>query len=331
MEKIDFVITWVDGSDEKWIAKKREYERRQAETEQAEDVRYREWGLLPYLFRGIERYAPWVNHVFLVTDGQIPEWLNTDHPKVSVVYHDRFIPHEYLPTFNSHTIELNLHRIPGLSEQFVYFNDDCFLTGKCRPEDFFKNGKPVDEATLNGINGTDHEFAEIQFHNMALMNSYYSVKDCKKNLRKWLKPSYGRNLFRTLLLLPFQRIQGIYNPHGPMSVLKQTCVKLWERDRAVLDATCRCRFRKGENVSAYIYRYEQLLSGQFAAHKSFNKYCSVTETAEQIEKNIRKYKMVCINDAELSEERFLQKREEIQEVMEKAFPLRSAFEKEEPA
>ena len=170
MEKIDFVITWVDGSDEKWIAKKREYERRQAETEQAGDVRYREWGLLPYLFRGIERYAPWVNHVFLVTDGQIPKWLNTDHPKVSVVYHDRFIR----------------------------------------------------------IHGKDHEFAEIQFHNMALMNSHYSVKDCKKNLRKWLKPSYGRNLFRTLFLLPFQRLQGIYNPHGrPVSSLGKGTGPYW--------------------------------------------------------------------------------------------------------
>lgn len=336
MEKIDFVITWVDGSDEKWLAKKKEYEKLQTETEKAEkkarkketDARYRDWGLLPYLFRGIEQYASWVNHVFLVTDHQIPEWLNADHPQLTVVDHDRFIPDEYLPTFNSHTIELNIHRIPGLSEQFVYFNDDCFLTGVCRPEDFFKHGKPVDEASLNGINGKDNEFARIQFQNMALMNCHYSVKDCKKHLSKWLRPSYGRNLFRTLLLLPFQRLQGIYNPHGPMSVLKQTCQKLWERDGAVLDATCRCRFRKDENVSAYIYRYEQLLSNRFIAHKSLNKYCSVTEPAGKIAQNIKKYKMVCINDAELEEKQFLRKRKEIQKIMENVFPSKSAFEKE---
>lgn len=361
MEKIDFVITWVDGSDEKWLAKKKEYERLKAKEEETaksgtgkkeqeknpaaegrgeiepaaggkdRDVRYREWGLLPYLFRGIEQYASWADHIYLVTDHQIPEWLNTDHSKLSVVFHEAFIPKEYLPTFNSHTIELNLHRIPGLSEQFVYFNDDFFLTGPCRPEDFFRKGRPVDEAALNGINGEDNEFAEIQFHNMALMNCHYSVKDCKKNLSKWLKLSYGRNLFRTLFLLPFQRLQGIYNPHGPMPVLKETCRKLWERDGKVLEETCRCRFREGSNVSPYIFRYEQLLSGQFAAHKSFNKYCPVTEPADRIARNMKKYKMVCINDAELSEKQFLQKREEIHRIMEKAFPFRSAFEKEEPA
>lgn len=344
MEKIDFVITWVDGSDEKWLAKKREYEKQQAEIavkgeterkaekgkagKKGADARYRDWGLLPYLFRGIEQYASWVNHVFLVTDHQIPEWLNRDYPKLSVVFHDQFIPKEYLPTFNSHTIELNLHRIPGLSEQFVYFNDDCFLTGMCRPEDFFKHGRPVDEASLNGINGKDNEFARIQFQNMALMNCYYSVNDCKRNLSKWLRPSYGRNLFRTLLLLPFQRLQGIYNPHGPMAVLKQTCRKLWERDGDVLDATCRCRFRKGDNVSAYIYRYEQLLSNHFIPHKSQNKYCSVAEPAGKIARNVKKYKMVCINDAELEEKQFLRKRKEIQRIMENAFPSKSAFEKE---
>ena len=338
MEKIDFVITWVDGNDKKWLAKKKEYEKRQTgveavsgekETEEREkDVRYRDWGLLPYLFRGIEQYAPWVNHVFLVTDHQVPKWLNADHPKLSVVYHDEFIPACYLPTFNSHTIELNLHRIPGLSEQFVYFNDDCFLTGACRPEDFFWHGLPVDEASLNGINGKDNEFANIQFHNMALMNCHYSVKDCKKHLSKWLKLSYGRNLFRTLFLLPFQRLQGIYNPHGPMPVLKKTCRKLWERDGDVLDETCRCRFRRGENVSAYIFRYEQLLSNRFYAHRSFNKYCPVTEPASVIAGNVRKYKMVCINDAELEEKQFLRKRKEIQKIMESVFPSKSAFEKE---
>ena len=289
MEKIDFVITWVDGSDEKWLAKKREYEKLQTEkavkgererkAEKGEagkkgaDARYRDWGLLPYLFRGIEQYASWVNHVFLVTDHQIPEWLNRDYPKASVVYHDQFIPKEYLPTFNSHTIELNLHRIPGLSEQFVYFNDDCFLTRMCSPE-----------ASLNGINGKDNEFARIQFQNMALMNCYYSVNDCKKNLSKWLRPSYGRNLFRTLLLLPFQRLQGIYNP--------------------------------------------QLLTHWFIPHKSQNKYCSVAEPAGMIARNVKKYKMVCINDAELEEKQFLRKRKEIQRITENAFPSKSAFEKE---
>ena len=124
MKEIDFVITWVDGSDENWQKKKRKY----IEDKAGDEVHYRDWGLLRYLFRSIEKYAPWVHRVYLVTDGQTPEWLNTEHKKLVVTDHKDFIPAEYLPTFNSHTIELNLHRIRGLEEQFVYFNDDFLLT-----------------------------------------------------------------------------------------------------------------------------------------------------------------------------------------------------------
>lgn len=341
MEKIDFVITWVDGSDEKWLAKKKEYEKLQIEAEKGskgkeeketggkeETVRYREWNLLPYLFRGIEQYAPWVNHVFLVTDHQIPGWLNVEHPGLSVVYHDQFIPDKYLPTFNSHTIELNLHRIPGLSEQFVYFNDDCLLTKQCRPEDFFKHGKPVDEAALNGINGRDETFASIQFQNISFMNRYYSTGDCRKHLWKWLFPGYGTQMIRTLLLLPFNRLQGIYNPHGPMALLKSTCRQVWERDKKFLEATCSCRFRTGQNVSPYIFRYEQLLTGNFVPHKKIRQYCTVTDSPKQIIRFMKRYQMVCINDVELEEGQFLRKRREIRKIMENAFPSKSAFEKE---
>lgn len=324
MEKIDFVITWVDGADPAWLEKRQKFAlgERQSET-----VRYRDWGFLRYLFRGIEAYAPWVRHVWLVTDGQKPEWLDESCAKVSVVDHRDFIPEEYLPTFNSHTIELNLHRIPGLSEQFVYFNDDVLLTKKCGPEDFFVGGRPVDEASLNGINGRDQEFAEIQFQNMALMNRHYTVKDCKRRLTKWLRPGYGKNAVRTLLLLPFQRLQGIYNPHGPMPFLKKTCELLWERDNDAMDATCRCRFRKGNNVSAYVFRFEQLLSGNFVPKRNQNGYYTVETPAEEIKKGMKKHKTVCINDVDLTQEQFEQKKKQITTMLEQVFPKRSSFEK----
>lgn len=344
MEKIDFVITWVDGSDEEWLAKKKAYEGLRTEETKAggrvketgnakradmekPDVRYRDWGLLRYLFRGIERYAPWVHHIFLVTDRQLPEWLNTEHPKVSVVYHEEFIPSEYLPTFNSHTIELNLHRIPGLSEQFVYFNDDTFLTNACRPEDFFQHGRPVDEAVLNGINGKDEEFAAIQFQNISYMNRYYSTSDCRKHLWKWLYPSYGQQMIRTLLLLPFERLQGIYNPHGPMPLLKSTCRKVWERDREVMEHTCRCRFRSGQNVSPYIFRYEQLLKGDFIPHRRISRYCTVADSLEKIAKLMGRYQAVCINDTRMEEQKFLAAKKGIRRLMQQKFPEKSRFER----
>lgn len=121
---IDFVITWVDGDDPQWI-NKFEYFSKLSEGDKRM-VRYRNWDLLRYWFRGVEKYTPWVRYVFFVTEGHIPSWLNIKYTKLKIIKHSDFIPSEDLPLFNSRAIEVNLHRIPGLSEQFVYFNDDFF-------------------------------------------------------------------------------------------------------------------------------------------------------------------------------------------------------------
>lgn len=128
MDKIDFVLPWVDGSDSAWIKQRNEY--LGIKNDQTQDSRFRDWENLQYWFRGVEKFAPWVNHIYFVTWGHIPSWLNTDHPKLTVVKHEDYIPKQYLPTFSSHPIELNMHRIRGLSEQFVYFNDDTFIINK---------------------------------------------------------------------------------------------------------------------------------------------------------------------------------------------------------
>ena len=143
--EIDFVIAWVDGSDPNWQKEKQkhlaEFLKDESVVDQG-DYRYRDWDLLQYWFRSVEKYAPWVRKVHFVTCGQIPIWLNVNHPKLHIVNHEDYIPQEYLPTFNSHTIELNMHRIDGLSEQFVYFNDDMYITQRVAPTDFFMNGLP---------------------------------------------------------------------------------------------------------------------------------------------------------------------------------------------
>ena len=81
---------------------------------------------LQYWFRGVGKFAPWVNRIHFITYGHLPPWLNVDHPKINIVRHTDYIPKKYLPTFNSHVIELNIHRIEGLANCFVYFNDDTF-------------------------------------------------------------------------------------------------------------------------------------------------------------------------------------------------------------
>ncbi|XP_043196593.1 N-acetylglucosamine-1-phosphotransferase subunits alpha/beta-like [Amphibalanus amphitrite] len=96
---------------------------------------------LRYSLRSLERHAPWVRRVFLVTNGQIPDWLALDNPKLTLVTHEEIFPdHDHLPTFSSPAIEAHIHRIPGLSEHFLYFNDDVLLGQPVWPEDFLVPG-----------------------------------------------------------------------------------------------------------------------------------------------------------------------------------------------
>ena len=140
MEKIDFVILWVDGNDEVWLKEKCNYQNTEFNTIN----RFRDFDNLQYLFRGIEKYAPWVNNIFFITYGHLPKWLDTSNPKLKIITHKEFIPHEYLPTYNSNVIEMHLHRIKDLAEQFVVFNDDLFILNKLENLDFFENGKVKD-------------------------------------------------------------------------------------------------------------------------------------------------------------------------------------------
>ncbi|MDR1659735.1 MAG: Stealth CR1 domain-containing protein [Desulfovibrio sp.] len=143
---VDAVYTWVDGADSTHAAKRARWLSRQGAVHGSalEAARFRDNEELRYSLRALERFAPWVRRVILATDGQRPFWLRADHPKIRIVDHSEFIPHEYLPTFNSHVIEAYLHTITGLSEQYLYMNDDVFLARPCRKTDFFtSNGLPL--------------------------------------------------------------------------------------------------------------------------------------------------------------------------------------------
>ena len=135
---IDFVVLWVDGNDPEWRAEKAKYQG--AVTDDSNSVnRFRDWGLMPYWFRAVEKFTPWVHKIHFVTCGHVPEFLNLDHPKLSHVSHSDFLPQAALPTFSSHAIEMNIHRIPGLAEHFVYFNDDMFPLRPMPETAFFRD------------------------------------------------------------------------------------------------------------------------------------------------------------------------------------------------
>lgn len=131
---IDLVYTWVDGDDPGWVASKNATLRQLDRVDHPADShglsRYQHHDELRYSLRSVAQYADFVRHIFIVTDGQVPPWLNTEHEAVTVVDHrDIFPSDEYLPTFNSHAIECRLHHIKGLAEHYLYLNDD-FLFGR---------------------------------------------------------------------------------------------------------------------------------------------------------------------------------------------------------
>ncbi|CAM1302043.1 Uncharacterised protein g3139 [Pycnogonum litorale] len=102
------------------------------------DSRFSDNEELRYSLRSVEMHAPWIRHVYIVTNGQIPSWLNLDNPKVSIVTHQELFSNKsHLPTFSSPAIETHIHKIPGLSNKFLYLNDDVFFGKQMVPDDFY--------------------------------------------------------------------------------------------------------------------------------------------------------------------------------------------------
>lgn len=144
---VDLVYLWCDGHDPVWAAKKQRameaagipYE---PQSHATGDMRYMQMDELRYSLRSALANVPWINHIFIVTDNQRPHWLK-DHPKITVVDQNEIIPAEIQPTFSSDTIEAYLDQIPGLSEKFLYLNDDFFFNKPLKPTDFFDGDKPI--------------------------------------------------------------------------------------------------------------------------------------------------------------------------------------------
>ncbi|WP_229738537.1 Stealth CR1 domain-containing protein [Parapedobacter pyrenivorans] len=143
--EIDLVYLWVDGNDPKWQAKKRAFTGVVSDDSETNNKgRYVSNDELRYALRSAEKHAPWIRRIFIVTDDQRPDWLDADHPRIQVVDHKEIMPDTALPCFNSTVIEYFLYRIPGLSERFLFANDDMFFNADLRPGFFFSDdGYPI--------------------------------------------------------------------------------------------------------------------------------------------------------------------------------------------
>ena len=134
---IDVVYTWVDSQDPSWQQRFAARVGKPSQSTVSSELRYLSRDELRYSLRSIRRYAPWVRNIYIVTDDQTPAWFVGDAAVKIVSHRDIFPDTSVLPVFNSHAIESCLHRIPGLSEHFIYFNDDVFLGKRTKPTDFF--------------------------------------------------------------------------------------------------------------------------------------------------------------------------------------------------
>lgn len=281
---IDIVIPWVDGSDPEWQEAFKKYVALETGRDNNTEIRYRDWDNMQYLFRGIEKFAPWVRKVHLITTGQKPKWLNMNAPKLNFVRHEDFIPKEFLPTFSVRPIELNLHRIEGLAEHFVYFNDDYFLLRPVQPERFFRNGLPCDMAVLDTL-PMGGPRGHMLMNDVNVVNSHFKKNAVlKANPMKWLNPVYGSQLLRTVALLPFSVFPGFRNHHMPQAFLKSTIREVWDVEEPLLREVSSHRFRDITDVNQYMFRFWQLMSGKFHPANIAKGTCRYTISDGSVEK-----------------------------------------------
>lgn len=336
---IDFVVMWVDGNDLSWQDKMLSYK---GITEQSDPTRFRDWEIFKYWFRSVEMYAPWVHRVFLITDNQIPSWLNLSNPKLIVIDHKDYIPEEFLPTFNSHTIELNIHRIKGLSEHFVVFNDDTFINAPITTEYYFKNGLPCD-ATFEHIFSSRCYFPEvdiwginiIEFCDTQVINAHFNRKEVTKaNPKGWYGSYLGlKYRLQAYMIRLFGRteFQHLYSPHNERPFLKSIFEIAWKEEEQMLINSC-TRFRENVSLNLYFIRYWQLASNKFypANYIEAKKVIQLEQNNlmllenEMFDINI---KSLCLNDSSRCDYSSYQVlKPKVIQLFERKFPQKCSFE-----
>ena len=292
---MDIVITYVDGLDPVW---QKSYE--QYTNTPILEKRFRDWGTLKYLFRGIERNMPFIRKVHLVVSGesQVPKWI--DRNEVNIVLHKDIIPEKFLPTFNSNTIEMHLHCIEGLDEEFLYFNDDIFPMRAMKATDFFRDGK--------GVIAMSHHLLALDMFKKICRNSDRIVRRALD-----IKPT-----------LCFLRPQ-----HTTVPMFRSENESLYESLRGEIEASMTAT-RKATNVTQYIFTNNLFLKGRIVNERQSKRQFSVGITRESTLRSFIEnpsHNLMCVNDVKLSDERYEQMRAMLLGALDSRFPAKSRFEK----
>ena len=309
---IDMVFSWVDGSSD-------DFQRERAKRMQAyvvgegddSEARYRQIDELKYALRSVHMHAPWVRRIFIATDSPAPAWL-ADHPRVTIVPAEAmFADPSVLPTHNSHAVEAQLHRIEGLSEHFLYSNDDMFFGRALKPDIFFSPGgvtKFVEATTRIGLGDTTPD--RSGHDNAARTN------------RQVLRRRFGAITTRHLehCAAPLTR--------GVMAEMEREFPEEFRR-------TAAARFRSATDISVTnsLYHYYALMTGR-AVQQTGAKVQYIETTLRKalpaMQRLLRKrdQDMFCLNDGSFPEISVEERTAAVRAFLEAYFPIAAPWERD---
>lgn len=308
---VDLVYLWVNGNDPVWRKKKAEFTQADySDIGMNSEARYTDNGELKYSLRSADLYAPWLRKIFIVTDNQVPEWLDTSNPKIRIVDHKEILAAKALPTFNSNVIEHALQNIPDLSEHFLYANDDMFFNRSAEIKDFFtEDGRPI-----------------------VKLNRRICRKLWLKILEKVLKKpisSYNLAIHRSALMAEkkFGKYIGHKTHHNIDAYRKSDYLRTYEMFKDEIETTLTNHTRADNDIQRNIYSFVPLLE------KRVKKMFVTQKTSFRchIEKSyyfdrLMKYNplLFCLNDSQYANE---DSHKQLRKFMEERFPEKSQFEK----
>lgn len=309
--EIDLVYLWVNGNDPKWLAKHNACIGKTEEKSAVNcDGRYADNDELKYSLRSIEKYAPWIHRIFIVTDEQTPIWLDTSNPKVRIVDHKEIMPAICLPCFNATVIEHFLWKIPGLSEHFLFANDDMFINKPVSPNTFFaEDGLPIIR-----FNRRPFRKLTLWFKEKVLgkpLNNYLQII---RNAAELVEKKYGT-------------YYGGKTHHNIDAYLKSDCEHVEQVFKAEIEATLANHVRSANDIQRNIYAYVALAEKRAHLHyvtrkTSFRLHIQNESHYAKLER----YNplLFCMNDSQYAKD---SDRKRVTAFLNRRFPEKSQFEK----
>lgn len=279
-DKIDIVYLWVNGSDKKWNESRNLWHKKIFSfSDNNYDALYRDNGELKYSLRSVAENMPWANHIYIITGfNQVPKWLNTKNPKITIVPHEEIIPHDALPTFNSNSIEMCICNIKNLSEKFILINDDMFFNKPVRPEFFFdKRGRSI--VLYNNQKHTHH------------------------NIRRWISSADNYTTSLILSALKIQKIFGINMlktrpSHGIDPYLKSSIIECKNHPmiKSDIERQIRNKFRTKDEMQRWLFNMYAYCTGK-SVFKKARCYKSGKHKISNFLYNLVHWHRVCISPA----------------------------------